>query len=270
MYSPKKILVVEDELTHLEVMKSKLEIEGYAVIAAVDGEEGLRKIETEKPDLILLDVLLPKLDGFQVLEKMRQRSIKTPVIIVSNSGQPVEIDRALALGAKDYLVKAEFNPIDVVEKAAILLGKSTPVPKSKKSVANLPIDSSVSNVTLLIIEDDRYLRELIAKKLTQTGFIVLEAINGETGLQIMRQKKPRLLILDILLHGMNGFDVLRQIQTDSVLSLIPVIVLSNFGQQEDVDLALHLGAKDFLLKAHFTPAEVVIKVKETLNKSYSG
>lgn len=125
-------------------------------------------------------------------------------------------------------------------------------------------------MTLLIIEDDKYLRDLIARKLTQAGFIMLEAINGETGLQIMREKKPQLIILDILLPGMNGFDILRRMQTDPVLSLIPVIVLSNFGQQDDIDLALHLGAKDFLIKTHVTPAEVVAKIKEALNKLYLG
>ncbi|MBI2023244.1 response regulator [Candidatus Giovannonibacteria bacterium] len=112
----KKILIIEDEPTHLEVMKSKLAREGYDVLAAMDGESGFEMIKTGKPDLVLLDMILPKMDGFAILERMKTENISIPVIVVSNSGQPVEIDRAMALGAKDYVVKAEFSPADVLEK----------------------------------------------------------------------------------------------------------------------------------------------------------
>ena len=127
-----KILIVEDEPVHLAVMKSKLESEGYEVDAALDGEEGWRKLKTAPPDLVLLDVILPKLDGFQFLERAQKEKISVPIIIVSNSGQPVEIDKALKLGAKDCLVKAEFSPAEVLEKVQKVLGEKV-VPKVKTS-----------------------------------------------------------------------------------------------------------------------------------------
>src|SRR3989344_3045716 len=101
-----KILIIEDEPVHLNVMKVKLEYEGYDVLAAMDGETGYLKIKEEKPDLVLLDIILPKLDGFGVLERLKKEGLAPPVIVVSNSGQPVEIDKALKLGARAYLVKA--------------------------------------------------------------------------------------------------------------------------------------------------------------------
>src|SRR3989338_6523346 len=105
----RKILIIEDEPVHLNVMKAKLEYEGYEVIVATDGETGYQKIIEEKPDLVLLDIILPKLDGFGIMERLRTKGKPAPtIIVVSNSGQPVEIDKALKLGAKDYLVKAEF------------------------------------------------------------------------------------------------------------------------------------------------------------------
>lgn len=124
--------------------------------------------------------------------------------------------------------------------------------------------------TILLIEDDKFLRELIVKKLSPEGFGVLEAIDGASGLAIMREKKPQLLLLDLILPGaIDGFDVLRQIQADKTLASIPVVVLSNLGQREDVDLALKLGAKFFLIKTQSTPAEILAKIKEMLNMPFS-
>lgn len=115
-----KILIIEDEESLLEILAEKLKHDGYKVVIARDGEEGLARMKEEKPDLVLLDILMPKMSGMEVLETMHgnKEFSKIPVIIISNSGQEVEIDKAKALGVKDYLVKAEFDPAEVVEKVA--------------------------------------------------------------------------------------------------------------------------------------------------------
>jgi two-component system alkaline phosphatase synthesis response regulator PhoP len=122
---PKKILIIEDEEILLNILKKKLIGEGFEVLTALDGEEGLKVIKEKKPDLILLDILMPKKTGFEVMEeKIKDPEIKDiPIIIVSNSGQPVELERAKALGAKDCLVKTEFDPQEVVDKVKQQIGK---------------------------------------------------------------------------------------------------------------------------------------------------
>jgi len=114
----KKILIIEDEKILADLLEKKLKERGYEVSVARDGIEGLDKMRKEKQDLILLDVIMPKMGGFDVLEEMNKDSElkKIPVIIISNSGQPVEIDRALKLGVKDYLIKTQFDPEEVMEK----------------------------------------------------------------------------------------------------------------------------------------------------------
>jgi len=114
----KKILLVEDEEIMLTLLQRKLAKEGYQISVARDGEEGLRLMKESKPNLVLLDIVMPKLDGFEVLEKMKgdKDLNKIPVIIISNSGQPVELDKAKALGVKDWLIKTEFDPNEVIEK----------------------------------------------------------------------------------------------------------------------------------------------------------
>jgi CheY-like chemotaxis protein len=121
----KKILLIEDEELLISVLQRKLSNEGYEVLVARDGEEGLKTMEQALPDLILLDIIMPKKDGFAVLEDMSkdENLRKIPVIIISNSGQPVELDRAKRLGAKDWLVKTEFDPQEVADKVAKQIGK---------------------------------------------------------------------------------------------------------------------------------------------------
>ena len=114
----KKILIIEDEEIIRGLLQKKLTEEGYEISVARDGEEGLRVIREIKPDLILLDIIMPKMGGFEVMEEMQKDGElkKIPVIVVSNSGQPVEIDKAQELGAKDWLIKTEFDPQEVIGK----------------------------------------------------------------------------------------------------------------------------------------------------------
>jgi len=115
---PKKIILIEDEEILINVLSKKLIKEGYEVTIARNGLEGLESMRKEKPDLVLLDIVMPKMGGFEVMEEMnKDENLKDiSVIIISNSGQPVELDRAKELGAKDWLIKTDFDPQEVVEK----------------------------------------------------------------------------------------------------------------------------------------------------------
>jgi CheY-like chemotaxis protein len=121
----KKILIVEDEEVMYNLLQKKLSEEGYEATVAVDGEEGLKKMKETKPDLILLDIVMPRMGGLEVMEEMEREPElkKIPVIVISNSGQPVELDRAKRLGAKDWLIKTEFDPQEVIEKVKKQIGE---------------------------------------------------------------------------------------------------------------------------------------------------
>lgn len=120
----KRIVLVEDEELLADLIEKKLLRLGYEVKVAEDGEEGIFLIKQEKPDLVLLDILLPKRTGMEVMEAMREdKDTKDlPVIIISNSGQEVEVERAKELGAKDWLVKTNFDPEEVIEKVKAHIG----------------------------------------------------------------------------------------------------------------------------------------------------
>ena len=121
-----------------------------------------------------------------------------------------------------------------------------------------------SKKNILIVEDDKFLRELIVQKLLKEGYAVSEAIDGEEGIKKIKGEKPDLVLLDLILPGIDGFEVLSQMKNEPGSSSIPVIILSNLGQKEDVEKGLKLGAVDYLIKAHFTPGEIIDKIKAAL------
>ena len=119
---------------------------------------------------------------------------------------------------------------------------------------------------ILVIEDDIFLRKIIVQKLLKAGYSVIEAINGEEGFKVVKDKKPDLVLLDLILPGIDGFEVLSRIKSDSELSQIPVIVLSNLGEASDREKGMKIGAADYLIKAHLTPGEIVDRVSAILQK----
>lgn len=116
---------------------------------------------------------------------------------------------------------------------------------------------------ILIVEDDDFLRGLLSHNLSDVGYKVDSARDAEIALRFLSRHFPDLILLDLMLPGMNGFDFLAEVKKTRQLT-IPVIVLSNLGSKEDIDMALSLGAVDFLVKANVTPAQIIGKVQSVL------
>ena len=265
----KKILIIEDEVALLEVMRAKLTHSGYVVESAEDGEKGLGLIHSSKPDLILLDIVLPKMDGIQILEALQKEGNKIPIVIVSNSGQPVEIDQLLKLGARDYLVKANFTPQEVLNKVQSVFGDTMTVSPNEAVASRarkIPASKNTAGTDVMLIEDDRFLQDLLSKKLTLEGFSVRSAYDGEDGLRLSKELQPRIILLDIILPGIDGFEFLSLAKKEAEIKNIQIIVLSNLGQREEINRAMDLGADDYLIKANFAPDEILNKVRSVLAK----
>ena len=118
--------------------------------------------------------------------------------------------------------------------------------------------------TILVIDDDKFFRGLIVQKLVKEGYSVSEAVDGEEGIKKIGEERPDLVLLDLILPSIDGFEVLTRIKENPSLSSTPVIILSNLGQKDDVEKGLKLGAIDYLIKAHFSPGEIIDKIKVAL------
>lgn len=134
--------------------------------------------------------------------------------------------------------------------------------KAKKTMA----EKKSSKIRILLVEDDSFLAGMYVAKLNLENFEVLLADDGEKGLKIAEEDNPEIILLDIILPKMSGFDVLKSLKKNTATKDIPVILLTNLGQRDDVNKGLELGAEDYLIKAHFMPAEVIEKIKKLLNK----
>jgi len=264
--SKKIILLVDDDPILSEVVKNRIVEEGYVCIWERDGKLGLDRLKTMTPHLLLLDIMMPNMNGYEVLEHINADPAlaSTPVMVISNSGEPVEIQRILKLGVRDFIVKAHFSPEEVIEKIKKIIGESDDG-QTKQKKSGKPHDKT----TILIAEDDTTLSEIATDRLRHEGYQVYTVFDGADALRVAKTMKPDLILLDILMPGMNGFEVLEKLKSDPELRDIVVIVFSNLAQDKDIARGRQLGAADYIVKSNFTPSLIVEHIEQVLSKQSS-
>ena len=265
IYAKKILLIASDEQVISPLVKL-FSRAGYETFLAHDTSVAISELMRLRPGIVLLDIEITGIDGFEILEAIRTNTdaeiAKTPVIIGSQTGDLIEISRALKLGISDYFVKGTFNAEQVLSKVRKHLGDNAPLsPGSDQSLV-----TTVEKIRLLIVEDDKFLRDLATQKLAKENFDVMAAIDGEQGIAIAEKEIPQIILLDILLPGIDGFEVLKRVRANPALADTRVIMLSNFGQREDIEKALGAGADQFLVKANFTLDEIIEEAKKIMAK----
>ena len=274
------IVLLEDDEFLAEVIVRKLTTVGAKITRYRNGLEGLAAIRQLNPDLVLLDIMMPIMNGYEVLEIMKEERLieEIPVIVVSNSGQPVEIERVLKMGVRDYVVKVDFTPDEVLSKARIVLtqvGKKTRFDAAQTAKAGtvgsvtaqgIPMvgavaattpDKTLSELKVLVIEDDPLLKNLLAVKLTASGCLPLYVDDGLKVYSLAETFMPDVILLDLMIPGLDGFGVLEQLGKSDTLKNVPVFVFSNKSSEEDKARAFALGAKLFRQKAETSLTSVV-------------
>jgi CheY-like chemotaxis protein len=206
---PRSVLVVEDDPSAVRLLRAYLEPEGYRVRVAADGELALDDARVEPPAAILLDVLLPGIDGWEVLRRLKADPVlrDIPVVIVTVVD---EKDVGLALGAVDYLVK----PID---RDALLA-----------SLGRLTFTTKVPprTVHILAVDDEPAALDALEGALRPAGFEVIRADGGRTGVEVARAELPDLVICDLVMPDLDGFGVVGKLKSDPVTADIPIIILT--------------------------------------------
>jgi PAS domain S-box-containing protein len=224
------ILVVDDNPSANALIRFTLESEGYDVVGATGGQEALELAVAHQPDLITLDILMPELDGFGVLERLKENPevADIPVCIVSIVEDKA---RGYRLGAIDYITKP-FEREDLVHAVHSVL---EPVEGERPA-------------RVLVVEDDPALIELIELSLADEGLQVLSACDGVAALERLRHDRPHLVLLDIMIPKLDGYEFIRQAKSDPRTADVPIIVLSVRALEEDISRALRLGAEKYLTK----------------------
>ncbi|OQA39671.1 MAG: Transcriptional regulatory protein AfsQ1 [Parcubacteria group bacterium ADurb.Bin316] len=270
---PKKILIIEDERGLAEMYKLKFEKEGYIVLIAGDGESGIKIAREELPDLVLLDIVMPGLDGFDVLRTLRSdyRTENLKIFVFSNLGQDDEIERGLQEGADKYLIKANLTPGQLLQKieeaflADQMEGKKDNKPVvSKNNFKDLKQEVKADAAKILLIEDENDIITMYDLCLNREGYNVDIARNGAWGLKLAREKSYDLIVMDMVMPAMSGLELLKKLKAESLHQNIPILVVSNSAQDKDIEEAKAEGATDYLLKASLTPANLIKEIKKYL------
>lgn len=237
------ILVIDDEESAAEVIRRMLERRGLRCVCASDGREGVRRARELRPALIVLDVLMPGTDGWQVLSTLKAdpELAEIPVVIVSVTRSQ---GLGFALGASDYLVK----PVDG-GRLMEAVGRHLP------GAAERPV---------LVVEDDAITRSMLRKLLERQGWEVVEAADGREGLERLDSSRPALVILDLMMPEVDGFSFLDAIRTRTAEAAVPVVVLTakELTRQDEERLAGQV--QKVLEKGSYSQEELFREVRRAL------
>jgi DNA-binding response OmpR family regulator len=259
----KKILIIENDPTISDPLIAGFARMGYETFLSFDSNVVISGITQLHPDAIILDIAMEGVDGFSLFESLRALPdpaiAATPVVVVSTTGDIAEISRAIKLNIKDYFLKTEFDPAVAITKVMRIFGDAHDGATIETSLSPETMETKV-----LIVEDDKFLRDLAVQKLEKEHLHVYAAMDGEQGVALAEEHAPSLILLDILLPGIDGFEVLKRIRANTMFDKTHVVMLSNFGQREDLERAFAAGADKFLVKANYTLDEIVQEVKKVL------
>jgi CheY-like chemotaxis protein len=234
-------LVIDDDPLMQGLMKRFLEKEGFQVETATQGLEALEAARRLRPGLITLDVVMPDVSGWDILSALKAdpELAHIPVIMVTMAD---EISKGFALGAKDYLTK----PIERDQLGAMLR-------KHRLTPATRP--------PVLIVEDDEPTRLIIRRILEKEGWPVQEAENGQVALEQISQSRPALILLDLMMPEMDGFEFMLRLRQQTDTQAIPVVVITAKNLTSEEQERLNSSVEKILRKGYYTQTELLAEVQ---------
>ncbi|MDO8430469.1 MAG: response regulator [Candidatus Taylorbacteria bacterium] len=258
-----KILIALSDVNLINVLTEQLKIAGYVCSSVSNGNEVINQMKILKPDLLLIDTVMPNKSGYDVLnEKSFDKDVtRIPVIIISNAGEPIHMKQIPSTPViKDYVVKSHVEPSEVLQKIEKAFGRG---PVAEK-IETTPIETGKGK-TVLWVEDDKLLGSILSKKFQMTGYKLLKAVDGTEALKLLDTNMPDVILLDIMIPGaMNGVDILTEIRKRENFKNVPVIMLSNLNKESDLERARKLGANKFLVKATISLDEIIAEVDKLI------
>ncbi len=237
----KRVLIVEDKPHARTLLHTYLTESGYIVEIATNGVEALEKAKLWKPDVITLDILIPVKDGWQVLRELKEHPLcrEIPVIIISMVD---ERNVGFGLGAVEYFVKP-------VQKNELLA-----------AVKRVEGRSSQNSAKILVIDDDKSVTDLVQIILEAEGCTVIKAHNGKDGLALAAQEKPDLIILDLVMPEMSGFNVAYQLKHSSATFTIPVMIMTSMEIDDETREQLEGFVVSLMKKSGFTKRDLLNEI----------
>jgi adenylate cyclase len=243
----KRVLFVDDSAVMRKTLSPWIE-EQYQVRTAGDGQEALAILGEEEFDLVLTDIEMPVVDGYELCKTIRETPglDHLPIIFLSGLGQGIDIEKGFEAGANDYISK----PVDREE----LL---------RRIDTTFKTTTDVKREKVLVIDDSSVVRKMIDQALSSQGFTVLTAVDGEQGLEVAAKELPDLIITDAIMPGIDGFEVCRRLKADPELSEIPIAFLSAKESKGAQLRGLATGASIYITKP-FQMDKLIVMIERLL------
>lgn len=253
------LLTVEDDAVLSHLYGSVLGKSGWAVVAATTLAEADRALSEHTVATVVLDLFLPDGDGRGWLRALRQREAyaDTPVIVVAGSAMAEAQVDLYELGVQTIIPKPVTPAVLSAAATAALARVRAAAPRAP--VAAPAPEAAPTPGVVLVAEDDDVVGALVQHRLGREGFQVVRARDGVAALAAARSTALGLIVLDIMLPGMDGFELLAALRSEPATSRVPIIMLTGLNGERDVERALSLGADDYVLKP-FSPVELTARV----------
>ncbi len=257
------ILIIEDEVGFRRVFQDALTDEGYNVLVAEDGESGWQLAKSQKPDLILLDLVLPKLHGLEVLRNVRADATTkdTPVIVVTVLGEREDIRKGLELGANDYMTKGSYSPSEILRKIRLELHLKRSLTGTLASGAGRTPKGSEAMKVLVIESSEEVIKDISFSLRLRWPEARVASVDGLHRIEVVEAELPDLVMMDLSLPG--ALDLLGEIRE---FSDVPLIVLAEKENEMDRVKALEMGADDYITKP-FSTIDLLARVKALLRRT---
>ena len=225
-----KIFIIEDDEIVAEVYKDKLQAEGYHVEVAYDGESGYARLEYFRPDLLLLDMMVPKLAGIDILRKLRGKDALKYFPVIAFSGSEELLEYAKGLGATRVLSKSELMPNQIVARITEVVACQRAVGESEAMFTQQLAQWAPPAGRILIVEDDPVMMQLVKDVVEEEGYTAVAAKDGAKAYRILKTDNNFVAgIFDVRTPSIQGTDLLKHMQTEKRLTKIPVLIMT--GEQ---------------------------------------
>ncbi len=256
------MLVIEDDANNLDVAQRIIRAAGHEPLSATDGAAGLAMARAERPDAILVDLLLPRVDGWTVTKTLREEewARRIPIIAVSALAMQQDRSRAIEAGCDDFVSKP-YAPSELRAVLARFLDEGEgPARVALGRAAKVPLERLGR---VLVVDDEPANVELLVRRLEALGCDTYRAANGEEALGIAARELPDLILLDIMMPGIDGYDTCRRLKMNDLTAPIPVIFATARTDAEDLQKGFEVGGVDYITKP-IGPVELAARVRSAI------
>ena len=250
------VLIIESNVELANKLMNALNMAGYSASTVTHGSNVPESIQDIAPKLIILDPVLHDSDAYDILRTISSDSklSKIGVFLLSTQGSTIDMHRVPDNSVAEFIISLDLDLDDLIKRVNNFFGRTD----------NDNSEKSMDKKTILWVEDDKLIGSILEKKFTAAGLGLYHAQTGDAAIEYLKNNTPDAIILDLMLPGMDGFEILQKARMDKRTSKTPAMILSNLSKPGDLEKAKMLGASKYMIKASSSLDQIVAEAKKLI------